>query len=68
MLVRKSQNVNKPIQIVKKPSLFWFSVASLFSMFLGSQVVHRIYRPLEDLEMLADVEYQKMLEERKISK
>ena len=29
-----------------------FTVAAMFSMFLGSQSVHLVYRPLEDLPEL----------------
>ena len=36
-----------------------FSIAAMFTMFLGSQSVHLVYRPLEDLpELIADAKKQ----------
>lgn len=62
MLVRRSKNA-KPIVIQKPPSLFMFGIASMFAMFLGSQFVHAIYKPLENLDQLVEIEFQKMLKE-----
>ena len=33
-----------------------FTMAALFSMFLGSQCVHQVYRPLDDLPDLIKAE------------
>lgn len=67
MLIKHSKNL-KPIQIRKKPSLLWFTVASMFSMFLGSQAVHFVYKPLENLNQLVEEEFQKLLREKEKTK
>lgn len=37
-----------------------FASAALFSMFLGSQVVHMYYRPLKDLDKFIEAEFKKL--------
>ena len=36
-----------------------FSIAAMFSMFLGAQTVHHFYRPLEDLPELIEMARKK---------
>lgn len=42
-----------------------FLCASLVTMFAGSQTVHIIYRPLENLDQLIEEEKQKILNDSK---
>jgi len=43
-----------------------FFVASLLSMMAGSQVVHTIYHPLEDLDSLVKLEIEKLKTKMKV--
>jgi len=36
--------------------------AAMLSMFVGSQLVHAIYRPLDDMEQLVEAEMKKIRE------
>jgi hypothetical protein len=40
-----------------------FTSAALFSMFLGSHVVHTYYRPMKDLSKYIEVELEKLPED-----
>ncbi|XP_014282213.1 ubiquinol-cytochrome-c reductase complex assembly factor 6 [Halyomorpha halys] len=41
-----------------------FSSAAMLAMFAGAQVVHSIYRPLDDLDKLIKLELEKHLKEK----
>lgn len=36
-----------------------FSTAAMLSMLAGSQIIHNIYRPLDDLDTYVEKEYEK---------
>lgn len=42
-----------------------FTSAALFSMFLGSHVVHTYYKPLKDLDKYIEVELEQLPEDVK---
>lgn len=42
-----------------------FSASALASMFLGSQVVHNFYKPLNDLDKFIDEELQKLSDDQR---
>lgn len=41
-----------------------FLCAATFSMFVGAQIVHTVYRPLDDLDELVQKEIEQMKTER----
>ncbi|XP_017791788.1 PREDICTED: uncharacterized protein LOC108573821 [Habropoda laboriosa] len=45
------------------PRFICFSTAAFLAMATGSQMVHLIYRPLDDLDDLIEVAFQKRLSE-----
>lgn len=52
----------------KRPSLFLFGVSCMFAAFCGSQFVHLIYRPMDDVSKLVDEEYKKIVEQAEKNK
>lgn len=49
---------------VSWPRYLSFLTASLFSMFLGAQVVHVYYRPLDDLDRYIEEELKRKVQEK----
>lgn len=49
---------------VSWPTYLKFVAAASLSMFFGAQIVHNIYRPLEDLDDLVQKELKRLKEER----
>jgi len=43
-----------------------FTAAALFSMLMGAQLVHAVYRPLDDMEQLVEAEVKKMRREQSL--
>lgn len=48
---------------VSNARYFKFAFAAMFSMFLGSQIVHITYRPLEGLDKTIEEEKKALLKE-----
>lgn len=46
------------------PTYFKFVAAASLSMFFGAQIVHNIYKPLEDLDDLVQKELERLKDER----
>lgn len=49
---------------VSWPTYLKFVTAASLSMFFGAQVVHNIYRPLDDLDEMVKQEIEKIKEEQ----
>lgn len=49
---------------VSWPTYLRFVAAASLSMFFGAQVVHNIYKPLEDLDEMVKQEIEKIKEEQ----
>lgn len=43
-----------------------FTCTALFTMFLGSQVIHNYYKPLKDLEKYLEIEIENLPEDEKV--
>lgn len=48
------------------PTYIKFFCAATFSMFIGAQIVHAVYRPLDDLDELVKKEIEQMEKERRL--
>lgn len=46
-------------------SYMTFSLSALVSMFLGSQLVHNIYKPLSDLDKFVEEELKKLPDDQR---
>ncbi|XP_046625963.1 uncharacterized protein LOC124307854 [Neodiprion virginianus] len=68
---RKTEFVPKQVGSKKMPAgVSWtryltYTGVAMLTMLAGSQTVHHFYRPLDDLDMLIEQEYEKLLKQEK---